>query len=180
MERWITVSELPDYAVSDLGRVKRLTSRTSAKAGTILKQSWRGGNKKDQGYLCVDLCRNGKRKTMSVHVLVADAFLPPRPIGHFPNHNDAIRANNSASNLEWMTQSQNVQHAYDLGLRDCRGDGNGQAKLTEADVLALRREAVRAPRGFFAGAARQLGVSETTIRDVVSGRTWGHLLESAA
>lgn len=172
----MTIAGFPDYAVSSAGRVKRLTSRTRAKAEAILKQSWRGGRSSDRGYLCVDLCRLGqKKRTVSVHVLVAEAFLSDRPTGKNPNHKDADRANNRASNLEWKTQSENVQHAYDLGLRDCRGEGNGQARLTTSEVIGLREASLTATRGFYATEARRLDVSETTIRDAVTGRTWSHL-----
>ena len=68
-----------------------------------------------------------------------------------------------------------MQHAYDLGLRDARGEGNGKAKLTDEIVLVLRAKALVSSRGFYAAEARRLDVSEATIRDVVSGRTWRHL-----
>lgn len=175
-ETWKVIADWPDYAVSDLGRVKRLTTRTCAKAGTILRQSWRGGGKTDQGYLAVDLSKPATpKRTFSVHVLVAEAFLGPRPEGLVPNHMDGDRANNARANLEWSTQSRNVQHAYELGLSDARGECNGQAILTDAIVIDIRRKAT-GRRGEAVAIARQLGVSEATIRDVIKGRTWAHLL----
>lgn len=130
------------------------------------------------GYPSVDLCANGSKKTHSVHVLVAEAFIGSRPQGYTVNHKDADRTNNLVSNLEWVTQSRNVKHAYELGLRDARGEGNGKAKLTEQDVIVLRRQAKGAPRGFFAEQARRLGVSDRAVSNAVSGRTWSHVTEN--
>lgn len=174
-EVWKQIPDWPDYAVSDQGRVKRLTARTCAKAGTILKQCWRGAKSADRNYLAVDLCRNGERRTWQVHILVAEAFHGKRPPGLVPNHKDGDRANNAASNLEWVTQSQNVKHAYELGLADAKGERNGQAVLTEADVISIRQTYV-GRRGQQAAMARQYGVSDATIRDVVRGKTWSHLI----
>lgn len=174
--QWNVIADWPDYAVSDDGRVKRLTTRTCAKAGTILRQSWRGGSKREARYLAVDLSRPGvKKRTISVHVLVAEAFLGERPHGMVPNHEDGDRSNNRASNLKWTTQAANVKHAYDLGLADARGERNGQAVLTEADVISIRQTYV-GRRGQQAAMARQYGVSDATIRDVVRGKTWSHLI----
>ena len=52
-----------------------------------------------------------------LHVLVAEAFLGPCPKGKEANHRDGDRKNNAASNLEFVTHSQNVRHALRLGLR---------------------------------------------------------------
>lgn len=174
-ERWAQIEGWPDYAVSDFGRVKRLTTRTCAKAGSILRAAWRGGRGAEKGYLAVDLCRDGERKTFSVHVLVAEAFLAERPEEHVPNHVDGDRSNNAATNLEWVTQSRNVKHAYELGLATAKGEANGQAVLSEWDVIAIRA-AYSGKRGQQAAMARQYAVNPTTIRDVVKGRTWPHLL----
>lgn len=57
-------------------------------------------------------------KCVAVHRLVAFAWLPaPLSDKHvWINHKDGNKANNNASNLEWSTISQNIQHAFDTGL----------------------------------------------------------------
>lgn len=155
------------YSVSDHGRVRRELSRTCAKAGKILKSALRSG------YPFVQLCLGGKRVNASIHRIVAEVFIGPCPDGYCVNHKDADRTNSRASNLEYVTQSENVSHAYGLGLRDARGSGNGQAILTEQDVIAIKLGCTK--RGDAVVFARQLGVSETTIRDIIKGRTWAHI-----
>ena len=57
----------------------------------------------NSGYLCVNLCKHGRRWKRLVHRLVAEAFIP-NPLGlETVNHKDEDKANNSAANLEWMT-----------------------------------------------------------------------------
>lgn len=170
-EEWRTIAGWPDYAVSNLGRVRRLSSRTCAKAGAILKATRRS---KGRPYLCVCLCRDGQTSVRAVHVLVAEAFLGVRPKGQVPNHQDGDPTNNRASNLKWETQSRNVQHAYELGLADATGENNGQSVLTEADVIAIRSSYTGA-RGQQSAMSRAYGVNPTTIRDVIKRRTWTHV-----
>lgn len=69
-EIWKPVPDWPEYSVSNLGRVKRVTSSPGTRSGKILKPYKRNG-----GYLVVSLCRNGKKKDMYLHRVVASAFL---------------------------------------------------------------------------------------------------------
>ena len=65
------------------------------------------------GYLIVTL--DGKQ--LSVHRLVATHFLP-NPYNYSQvNHKDGNKLNNHYSNLEWCTAKQNMQHAFETGLR---------------------------------------------------------------
>lgn len=70
-----------------------------------------------RGYLAVRICRNGKTKILYVHRLVAEAFIPNPENKPVVNHIDGNKLNNDFTNLEWVTWSENLQHAYDLGLR---------------------------------------------------------------
>lgn len=63
------------------------------------------------GYLKVDLCKEGLCKKKFVHRLVAEAYLPNPEKSPFVNHIDGNKANPHLDNLEWVTESQNYQHA---------------------------------------------------------------------
>jgi len=69
---------------------------------------------KSNGYLTVGLWRGRRSKTCYVHHLVAEGFLPQRPVNKELNHKDGIKANCAANNLEWVTRAENVQHSYDV------------------------------------------------------------------
>lgn len=66
----------------------------------------------DKGYLRVTI----GGKSISVHRLVALAFLP-NPMKHKEvNHIDGNKENNCLENLEWCSRSENMKHAYAIGL----------------------------------------------------------------
>jgi hypothetical protein len=70
------------------------------------------------GYPSVKLMTERGRKTVTVHRLVARAFIPNDDGLPQVNHKDGDKTNNSVGNLEWCTASQNTQHAYDHGLKE--------------------------------------------------------------
>lgn len=88
--------------MSSLGQVRRIAT------GRILKQTRDPG-----GYFAVSLSVSGCATTRSVHVLVAEAFHGPRPVGNWVDHISGVKADNSAANLEYTTPSENCQRAWD-------------------------------------------------------------------
>lgn len=105
MEIWKTIIEYPNYEVSNQGNVRNRVT------GRVLKQCKVGG------YLKVGL-REGKlkQKQITVHRLVACAFLPNPDSKPCVNHIDGNKHNNQVDNLEWVSYSENSQHAYRTGL----------------------------------------------------------------
>ncbi len=173
-EEWRIIQAFPDYAVSNLGRVKRLTYKKAspAKAGRILS----GTPIKDGGYLVVILCSPSRKRWVKVHVLVCEAFIGPRPSkAHQAAHWDGNPANNALSNLRWATNKENMQDAIRHG-RTNRGrhwrvvDGavTDASKLTEYDVRNIRLAEGRTK----ASLAIEFGVSEGMIRAIKTRRTW--------
>lgn len=97
------------YQVSDQGRI-RSVDRTipHARYGTVNRKGKvmsPGSNPK--GYKIVGLRRNGKAKGASVHTLVLQAFVGPRPPGYEACHNNGDLADNRLENLRWDTSSEN-------------------------------------------------------------------------
>lgn len=75
----------------------------------------------EYGYMMCALSKNGKSKTVRVHRLVANAFVPnPNDLPQV-NHKDGNKTNNHADNLEWVDNSGNIMHRYyKLGLGTMR------------------------------------------------------------
>jgi hypothetical protein len=164
---WKVCESYPDYEVSEAGDVRRLTSRTCAKAGYVLRPWLRCG------YPCVNI----GNKFVSVHRLVATAYLPSDPGRTEVNHKNGIRTDNRVENLEWATRKENAQHAHDTWLQDCRGEKNGQAKLTPEQVMEIRSVTNPGgnPYGTAARLARKYGVSARAVSHVIRRERWTHL-----
>ena len=81
------------------------------------KEKWQNLIQNPNGYLKVQLNFMGEKKQLLVHRLVALHFIP-NPYEHpLVNHIDGNKTNNNWQNLEWISESGNVQHALETGLR---------------------------------------------------------------
>jgi hypothetical protein len=101
------------YQVSNLGNIKSLDREVGKdKKRKIKGQNLKQMNRKD-GYLTVDLQKEGKRKMSAVHRLVAEAFMEKPENCDIVNHKDLNKHNNNVENLEWTTLSGNSKHAFD-------------------------------------------------------------------
>lgn len=148
------------YQVSIFGDV------INCQTGLFLKPHWH----KKTGYATVELCRGGKdHKRLTVHRLVATAFIP-NP-GKLPqvNHIDGDKRVNRAINLEWTNASGNATHAYKMCLRKS-GEKHVFSKLTEPQVRDIRRRLADGERGN--AIAKVYGVLPTTICEIKKGRSW--------
>ena len=97
------------YEVSNLGRVRR--------NGKILKPY------DNDGYLRVDLFKNGIVRKFLIHRLVAQAFIPnPKNLPQI-NHKDEDKTNNTVENLEWCDNKYNIN--YSLAKPVLQFDLNG-------------------------------------------------------
>ena len=100
------------YEVSNLGRVRSLEFRnnqTTFNRIKIMKATDNG-----HGYLIVSLREGGRRKNHYVHRLVAEAFIPNPDNLPVIDHIDHNRSNNVATNLQWITQGDNVRRSRHL------------------------------------------------------------------
>lgn len=62
------------------------------------------------GYLIISLCKEGHQKTLSIHRLVAEAFIPNNQCLDTVNHKDEVKTNNAVTNLEWMSKRDNLNY----------------------------------------------------------------------
>lgn len=168
-ERWAIIEQYPDYEVSDLGRVRRVTRGRGARQGAVLK-AW-----KTLEYPTVQLYSGtGKAARFYIHDLVAAAFLGKKPNGYQVNHKDGNKSRSELQNIEYVTRSENALHALATGLKvSLRGEMAGRSKLTERDVIRIRQRV--ADGEIQKDIATEFSVSRSRISLICSGRSWSWL-----
>ena len=128
--------------------------------------------KNNRGYHIIDLYLSPKqKKTLLVHRLVAEAFIP-NPENHpSVNHIDGNKDNNKVSNLEWCSYSANNKHAYDTGLR--HGQRGSDSPFAIYDESLVRKVCQRLTMpGSPKDIARELDVPLHLVRSIKSGESW--------
>lgn len=129
----------------------------------------------DQGYMLARL--SNPRKTIRVHRIVAESFLPNPDCLPFVNHKDCVRHNNNVDNLEWCTQWQNLKHSENLGRMQrnyWKGKRSPNAKLTEEQVQEIIKDYALGNQSLeFMG--KRFGVSKRTIGRIIHGETYAKL-----
>lgn len=105
------------YEISNLGRVKSIGTYNTCKKGIMTPMI------DPDGYPHVRLYNKGIIKDISIHRLVALAFIPNPNNYKYVNHKDEDTANNVVSNLEWCTNSYNL--IYSKGKKVAQYSKNG-------------------------------------------------------
>lgn len=169
-EIWKVIEDFPDYKVSNEGRVK---SHKREKFWTS-KGSLTGA-----GYFFVMLCNREGNFTRTVHTLVLETFLSPRPEGYIANHRDGNKQNNYIENLEWVTPSENIKHAYKLGLTKSLGwsqgigENNSHSKLKDGEVWLIKRLLwFEYPQRKI---AKMFSIGKSTVTHINLGESWTHI-----
>jgi len=122
------------------------------------------------GYARVELWENGVGKKHLVHRLVAAAFIPNPQGKPQVNHIDGNKSNNRASNLEWVTQSENQIHAYANGLQ--RGHHVSGRAISESHKAALCGSRWRGEaRAYIAGGSKFETPEQAALHHGISRQT---------
>ena len=148
------------YQASNKGRIRSVERIVKCREGVnrrvpskILSQNKSGNG----GYLRVMVSVKGKTKYVAAHILVALAFIPNKHNKEQVNHINGNKHDNRAENLEWVTQSENMKHAYLIGLEKPR-------KVQERPVFCtsngLEFSSIKA-------ASRYIGRCTSTLRQAI-------------
>ena len=161
------------YQVSNLGKVRArkyimINGCLEIVPGKILSQT------KSRGYPYTGVQLNNKRRSFSVHRLVAICFIPnPKSLPEV-NHIDGIKTNNKITNLEWVTSSENKKHAFRLGLmKPTRGELCGKHKITEKQVREIRQ--MRKEGFLHKDIAKHFCLGQSTVTHILLGTRWAHV-----
>ncbi len=144
------------YEISNLGRVRRLSSGRGTSSGKLISNHELGG------YIGITLLpTKGKAKTFHLHLLVAWTFLPPPEVESgkpIVDHIDSNPMNPRASNLRWVTYRQNAVYGF--------------GKLTPGHVDEIRK--AYASRAMSQNElALKFAISQQQVSKVLRGRQRG-------
>lgn len=162
-EIWKTIPE-DFYEISSKGNIRRKNKK-------ILKLQV----DKD-GYLYVVLSCSGKRPTKKIHRLVAEVFLPNPLKKPQVNHKDGVKSNNNVENLEWVTSSENINHAFKLNLKNQKGSKHNGVKLTIEKInlfFKLRKEGITIKE-----IGKETGTPPKTVERILYRTSWKHLKQN--
>lgn len=168
MKDWVIVRDFSLYEINIDGVVRNVKTKRP------LKPIDR------RGYVTVSLHTGPESKLNRqrfIHRLLWEAFVGVIPEEMQINHKDGVKANNSLANLELVTPKQNIHHAKAMGLHG--GDRQGKkAKLTSEQVREIRASSTTRSKyhGWVAEMSARYGITTTSIANVISRRTWKHVL----
>lgn len=176
-EVWKEVKGFEDYVISNLGRVVSRQRKVRYTHSVTKKEYFRTTEEKflkvyinkRTGYKFVQLYKDKKPKTYTIHRLVADNFINNILGNKVVNHIDGNKHNNIATNLEWCSNEYNHEHATRTGLV-ASGEKISTSKLNYHCVHAIR---ILIDMGFN---HRELSdifdVSRPTITNILNKKTW--------
>lgn len=170
-EQWLPVVGYEEfYAVSSRGRVKRLSPNCGTAIGHI-----RVPCLNSVGYPQLILSVNRKRICVTVHSLVAKAFIPNPDNLPQVNHKNGIKHDNRVENLEWVSVRGNRLHAIEHNLiNTAKGTRCWNAKLTDKAVAEIRARWIPY-KVSQASLAAEYGVSPAVIQLIVTRKKWKHV-----
>jgi len=160
MEIWKDISEYKGYQISNRGRIKSFQKNPN---GIIMKPS-----ESNLGYLTISFYNSDGEKRFYVHRLVAKFFKPNFFNKPHINHKNGIKTDNRVENLEWITPSENNQHAYNVGLKKANGENNGRSKLNSFQVRVIRKTVGLNNTEL----SRIFNISRTVISLIKSNKIW--------
>lgn len=165
----IVKGKVTQYTITEDGVI------TNKRTGKVLKN---GRIDKYHRYVQVNLTIDGKRYHTFLHRLLMETFKPVEGMEDLQvNHIDGDRNNNSLSNLEWVTPSENILHAFKHNLRKpMRGELNGRVKLTKEDVEHICEDLIEGNLSEIK-IAEKYGVARSLIHRMRHKQAWPDVTE---
>lgn len=126
-------------------------------------------------YIRLSLGEKPNQKKHLLHRLVYYSFNPQDDQSLEVNHIDGDKLNNKLENLEAVTRSENLKHAFSIGLKTTSGENNSRALLTEQDVLIIYHRLLDGESRTVL--AKEYGVTVGVIGKIKTKANWNYLLK---
>lgn len=170
----------PGYKVGNDGSVWSCFGYGSAATGNpysknVITDKWKRLKQftDKNGYLMINLWKDGKSKTKKVHRLILETFISPPPYNKSEVlHKDDNPANNYLYNLSWGTCQDNKDDMVRKG-RSARGSKHGAAKLTEQTVCEIIEKLENGAKAV--DLSKDYHIGEEAICKIKFCASWKHL-----
>ena len=163
------------YEISNYGRIKSLGIYHGKTNNYFLKPHIIKANKNKWGYNYYCLRKFGESNYVTVHRIVAQVFIPNLENKPQVNHISGIKTDNRICNLEWCTASENVKHAYNMGLKVSKGrsmskEKNPNCKHTEQEINEIRKKRKNGYK--LKDLAKEYNINESYICAICKYKFW--------
>jgi len=165
MKKKLTWKTIPNYEgfyeISNTGMVRNRFEK--------ILRSYKEGN----GYMRIELNKNGSAKKHSIHRLVAGAFLGKRELPYEVNHINGNRVDNNVENLEWLTRSQNIRDTHIKGRHNQKSEKNNATKLTNREVSRIKLACLCGIKK--SEISKIYNIAESTVFSIANGTNWKNI-----
>ncbi len=161
------IPEFPGYYASLDGRIWSNKRQMWLKPGVM-----NNPNSKSKGRLFVALRKNNKSFYRTVHRLILETYVGPRPSGMECCHNNDNPADNRLENLRWDTHENNLKDRKRNGINQGEAVWNSKLKEFEVrEIIDLYKSGLFSQRKI----AKLYGVSHSTVGFILIGKNWKHI-----
>lgn len=162
----LQINDYPGYYITEIGTVY---SRNYNHSGRI-KQLSTPVNR--IGYRVVNIVKNGVSKTICIHRLVAETFIPNPENKPQVNHINGNKTDNRVENLEWVTNQENQTHSWEvLGRKGSMTGKFGKDNHGSKIVQQIKNGKIIAEYYGIHEAMRETGIDYRNISACCHGKT---------
>ena len=146
------------YQISSFGRIRSFKYNLPRLLKPRINNWW---------YLYINLSREWRYKSISVHRLVASEFLWKSNLT--VNHKNWNKLNNCVENLEWISGEDNYNHAKKNGmLAVWEKNWNSKLKIGDIKIIKYKYKNWKSMRFI----AKEFWVSHYCISQIINNKSW--------
>ena len=162
------------YEVSNAGNVRSIdrVRRNGPNGSLLIRGKPIKAAISTNGYWTVGLWQDGFLKRRTIHSMVLEAFIGPRPSGMQCCHNNNVKTDNRIGNLRYDTVLENFADKQAHGTQVC-GERHHSAKLTIKEIVEIRQSY---PDISQAELSRRYNVSGPSMAKIVHNISWKHVV----